>query len=70
MNNHWLEAQEQARAKGPGNFIFLPEEKACIAGYEGYGWFVLTSQGSIKVRTPQGVDMVLEELGLPSLGWI
>jgi hypothetical protein len=69
MDNHWQEAQEQERSKGPGNFVFSPEENACIAGNEDLGWMILTSEGSVKVRIAQGVDMMLEELGLPYLGW-
>ncbi len=69
MGNHWQEAQEQERAKGPGNFVFSPDEKACIAGNEKRGWMILTPDGTVEVKTAQGVDMMLEELGLPHLGW-
>lgn len=68
---HWQEAQEQARQRGGGNFVFSSDENACIAGLLRLGWVVLSSQHNLKLeaQTPQGVELVLEELELPSFGW-
>jgi hypothetical protein len=55
--------------KGPGNFVFSPDEKASITGNEERGWAILSPDGSVEVKTAQGIDIMLEELGLPHLGW-
>ncbi len=49
--------------------MFLPDNRAMFAGYEGYGWVVVTPKRSLEAKTAQGVQLVLEELRLPSLGW-
>lgn len=69
-NMHWLEAQEETLKRGPGNFVFLEDNGACIAGSEELGWRVITADNlKLGARTAVGVDLVLEELGLPHLGW-
>lgn len=70
-NKHWQEAQEAARKEGGSNFVVTPDGKAFIAGYPEYGWIIVSSTQNLKLeaRTAQGVELALEELGLPSLGW-
>lgn len=71
MTKHWQEAQEAARKKGGGNFVFTSDRKACIAGFSERGWIIISSLHNLKLeaRTAQGVELALEELGLPPLGW-
>ncbi|MGH2496497.1 MAG: hypothetical protein ACRDIV_17500 [Ktedonobacteraceae bacterium] len=64
----WHEAQEQQRKAG-GNAVFTPDHRGAITGYEELGWLVITCDLSLKVRTAEGVQLALEELGLPQLGW-
>lgn len=69
MSNHWQEAQKEQREKTGTNAVFLPNEQATITGYEGYGWLLVTPELSLSAQTAQGVELVLEELDLPLLGW-
>ncbi len=69
MSNHWREAQEIQRKRVGTNAVFTPDGKRAITGYEEYGWLIVTPEHSIEARTALGVEMVLEELELPLLGW-
>ena len=66
---HWQEAQKRAYEQSGTNFVFLPENRALLAGYQGYGWVVVTPERSMEAQTVQQVELVLEELLLPPLGW-
>lgn len=71
MGNHWQEAQEAARKTGWANFVSTADQKAWIAGSPERGWIILSSQHNLQLvaKTERGVEMALEELGLPALGW-
>src|SRR5579862_1237236 len=69
MSKYWQEAQELARKQDGTNFVFLPENRAMLAGYKKRGWRILTAQGGVEVKTARGVDLMLKELDLPLLGW-
>lgn len=69
MSKHWSEAQGEEREAGPGNFILTDDESAWMAGSPERGWIVGTHEQCLGAQTADGVEMVLEELGLPSLGW-
>lgn len=69
MNNHWLEAQQQQRTEAGHNIVLSLDERNIIVGKEDRGWILLTPKGSIPVRTAQGMDLLLEELEVPHLGW-
>lgn len=71
MNQHWQEAQEAAKKTGWSNFVFDSSGQACIAGSPDRGWIILSPQHHLQLqaRTEQGVDLALQELGLPLLGW-
>lgn len=69
MANYWQEAQQKQREASGTNAVFTSDEKCAITGYDGYGWFILTPEGSVEVQTAQGVDLMLKELALPLLDW-
>jgi hypothetical protein len=53
------------------NFVFLPDDRALIAGTPERGWIILSPRHNLKLeaQTAQGVELALEELVLPPLGW-
>lgn len=71
MSKHWQEAQEALREEGWSNYVFMPDGSAAIAGYPERGWIIVDAKHNLKLeaKTSAGVEMALEELGLPSLGW-
>jgi hypothetical protein len=69
MNMHWQEAQARARASSGTNIVFLPDGKAALVGHAARGWLVVTPERGMAARTAEGVQLVLEELRLPALGW-
>jgi len=69
LSKHWREAQEAGREETGTNAVFLPNQEGAIVGHQGYGWLIMTPETAIQVQTTQGVELALEELNLPSLGW-
>lgn len=71
MSKHWQEAQEAARKTGWGNFVSTADQDAWIVGSTECSWIIFSCHRKLQLvaKTVQGVDMVLEELDLPHLGW-
>lgn len=45
------------------------DEYRVIVGYQEYSWLIVTPKTVIHTQTIQEIELVLEELYFPSLGW-
>lgn len=69
MANHWQEAQQKQREETGTNIVLLSDGNVALIGCKETGWMLITPEITWKAQTDQGVELAMEELGLPPLGW-